>query len=147
MLSSEETVVYLDVSARIGLNIKACLKPPPSHWLRLKLDVLRRGIFGNLARQKMCWRAKNLVTPLKFNIAVAPEKWWFWRTTFLLGWTICTGYVKLWGCNHLESTPLMFNMVHLKLRPWKRRFLLGKPSFWVSMLNFGGVSNPVNICQ
>ena len=35
-----------------------------------------------------------------------------------------------------------FNMVHLKIPPWNRRFRTWKPSFLGSMLNLGTVSGP-----
>jgi len=38
------------------------------------------------------------------------------------------------------NTPLKFNMVHLNINPWKRRFRTWKPSFSGAMLNFGVVS-------
>ena len=41
--------------------------------------------------------------------------------------------------NFQVAGELKFNMLHLKIRPWKRRFRTWKPSFSGSMLNFGGV--------
>ena len=41
-----------------------------------------------------------------------------------------------------SSTLPKFNMVHLKMAPWNRRFRTWKPSFLGSMLNLGTVSGP-----
>ena len=41
--------------------------------------------------------------------------------------------------NFQTAGELKFNMVHLKIRPWKRRFRTWKQSFSGSMLNLGGV--------
>ena len=61
----------------------------------------------------------------------------------------CWGIVTDRRAEHLDVaitsdelyTSLKFNMVHLKISPWKRRLRLRKPSFSDSMLNFGGVYN------
>ena len=53
------------------------------------------------------------------------------------------GFLKMlpifrWDLKARIHTPLKFNMVHLKIPPWKRRFRTWKPSF-SGMLNLGGV--------
>ena len=44
-----------------------------------------------------------------------------------------------------QYTPQLFNMVHLKLSPWKRRFLLENIGFSGSMLNLGGRSRNLQL--
>jgi len=66
--------------------------------------------------------------------AIAPEKWWDWKMSFLLGLPIFGGYVKFQGCN--DASKQMQRLQHQKLHLYPLLNVKGPP--WIHGWSFAG---------